>query len=287
MQTSLLQVEGLEKNYKKFKLGPLDFEVEQGIVVGLIGANGTGKSTILRLLMNILKEDTGQIRVFGQNWTENEIEWKKKVGYTGELLEAYDFLTITEIRNLFSRWYPAWNEEKFDQFTNRYQIDLNEKYGKCSKGTKKKADFIFALCHDPELLLLDEPTTGVDIISQRKMKEDLIRFMEDGEKGIVLATHTIDEVYQLCDQIIVLDAGKIVHSFNKDEIHDNWARVWTSSVTDNVKHHPNVIRFETAPPQIVTNHVETLEKALRKEQIKINHVQRLSVEEVLEYLIKY
>ncbi|MBY0149150.1 ABC transporter ATP-binding protein [Neobacillus niacini] len=284
MQTLLVEVEGLTKKYKKFTLGPLHFQVERGVVIGLVGENGSGKSTLFRLLMNLLKEDDGHILMFGQKITEDD--WKQKIGYAGELLEAYDFLTIMEMKKLISRWYQDWDEEMFVNLVKRYKIDISQKFSKCSKGTKKKVEFIFALCHHPELLLLDEPTAGVDLVSQRKMKEDMIHFMDDGEKSIVLATHTVDEINQLCDEIIVLDGGRIVHTYNKDEIYDHWARVWVSDVTEPIRQHPNVIYYNTIPLQIVTDNLEILEVALEKEQININQVQRLSMEEVLEYLIE-
>lgn len=285
MATSILQVKGLTKKYKRFTLGPLDFHVEEGIVVGLIGANGSGKSTLFRLLMNIINADVGNVQVFGQKWNENDFDWKKKVGYTGELLDAYHFLTISELKKMISRWYSAWNENQFTELIKRYHIDVNEKYGKCSKGTKKKVEFIFSLCHNPTLLLLDEPTVGVDIVSQRKMKEDLIRFMEAGDKSIILATHVVDEINQLCDEILVLDRGCLISSFNKDEIYDRWARIWLSRLPDHISNHPNVFQSIAEPAQIVTNDFETVEEGLKAENVEIHHVQRLSVEEVVEFLI--
>ncbi|MBU8791882.1 ABC transporter ATP-binding protein [Oceanobacillus caeni] len=288
MQTKVLEVTGLEKRFKKFHLGPMDFELEQGMIVGLVGANGSGKSTFLRLLMKLMREDGGVVKILGMNWKEEEEEviYKKKIGYAGELLESFDSTTIKDIKFFISHFFPTWNEEKFTRLVERYRIDIDEKFSKCSKGTKKKIDFIFAMAHEPQLLLLDEPTSGVDIVSQKKMKEDLIRFMEEGERSIVLATHTVDEINQLCDQIMVMDQGRITQSFYKDEIHDHWGRVWVSHITNNVKNHPNVIRFEVNPAQIVTNHVSNVEDVLQAEQITINQTQRLSMEEVLEYLIE-
>jgi ABC-2 type transport system ATP-binding protein len=286
MQTSVLEVKGLKKRFKKFHLGPLDFELEQGMIVGLVGANGSGKSTFLRLLMNMLKEDDGEIQFFGKDSSEDQPDYKEKIGYAGELFEAYDFLTIKGIRNLISHWYPSWNEEKFTELVKRYRIDIDEKFSRCSMGTKKKIDFIFALAHDPQILLLDEPTAGVDIVSQGKMKEDLIKFMENGERSIVLATHTVDEINKLCDEIIVMVQGRVTHSYYKDEIHENWGILWVSHLTDKVKNHPNVIRYEVNPTQIVTNDVNNVDDVLQAEQITINQSQRLSMEEVLEYLIE-
>lgn len=164
--TTMIQVKELTRTFKRFTLGPLNLDVERGIAVGVIGANGSGKTTLFRLIMRLLKEDTGNIQMFGL--TEENDEWKGKIGFAGGLLDAYDFLRVEELKNLISRWYPAWDEDQFLYFVNRYKIDVFERFGKCSKGTKKKLEFVFALSHNPELLLLDEPTAGVDLVSQRK-----------------------------------------------------------------------------------------------------------------------
>jgi len=282
--TSMIQIEGLTKKFKRFTLGPLDLKVERGIIVGLVGANGSGKTTIFRLIMNLLKEDSGKIHLFGE--TKEEVEWKKRVGYTGELLEAYDFLKIEDIKNYLSRWYSKWNEDKFHKLVKRYKIDIREKFGKCSKGTKKKIEFIFALCHEPELLLLDEPTAGVDLVSQRKMKEDLIEFMENGERSILLATHTVDEINQLCDEVVVLESGRVVHQYNKDDIYDQWARIWVSNVPEIIKKHHHTIHYEIGPAQIITDQVSVFEEILHENKVEIHQIQRLSMEEVLEFLIE-
>lgn len=287
MRNQVLQVEGLTKRYKRATIGPLDFAVERGIVSGLVGANGSGKSTLLRLLMNIIAADRGEIKIFGQNWNGDESKWKEAIGYAGELLDAYYFLNITELKQLISRWHTRWDEERFTYFLERYKIDANQKFGKCSKGTKKKIEFIFALCHNPSLLLLDEPSAGVDITSRRKMKEDLVKFMEDGEKSLLIATHAIDEINQLCDEIIILDNGQIKHIYNKDAIHEQWARIFVSTITEKVKMHPNVLQTEMNPYHVVTNDRFRLEKLLMEEKIAIRHMERLGMEEVMEYLMEH
>ncbi|MCT8136739.1 ABC transporter ATP-binding protein [Anaerobacillus sp. CMMVII] len=286
MNTSMATIKSLTKQYKKFTLGPLDFQIEKGTAIALVGPNGSGKSTFFRLLLNIIQHDGGTIQLFGKDIVENETEIKQKVGYVGDLLEPFAHVTIKELATLISYWYPSWNQKQYVHFLQRYNIDETAKYGKCSKGTKKKVEFIFSLCHSPELLLLDEPTAGVDIGSQRKIKEDLLNFMEDGDKSLILATHSVDEIKQLCDYITILHEGKIIHSLNKDEIYERWSRVWVSEVTDPIRSHPNVLDIDGPPLQIVTNDRTTLEVALKNELISITHTQRLSLEEVIEHLIE-
>ncbi|MBU9723843.1 MULTISPECIES: ABC transporter ATP-binding protein [Bacillaceae] len=284
--TSLIKVKNLRKQYKKFILGPIDFEVEMGTIVGLVGGNGSGKSTFLRLLMQIIKADEGQIDIFNQSLQENEVEIKQKIGYAGELLEPFGHLHVSELASLISYWYPRWDNERYKHLIQRYQIDPEETFAKASKGTKKKIDFVFALCHHPTLLLLDEPTSGVDIISQRKMREDIMTFMENGEKSVLLATHVVEEVNKLCDYVTVLDAGKVVESFNKDDVYEHWARMWVSYIPDSVKQQAYVVQYDVEPCQIVTNNMNALGALLEQEQVTITHTQRLTVEEVLEFLIE-
>lgn len=285
MQTSILQVKGLSKKLKRFTLGPIDLQVEQGIIVGLVGANGSGKSTLFRIWMNLLKSDTGHVELFGQDVNSIKSDWKTRVGYAGEILDGYGFLTVSEMKKFISRWYSTWDEDLYEQLIMRYKIDVKEKFNKCSKGTKKKIEFIFALCHHPDILILDEPTAGVDIASRRRIKEDLIRFMEDGDKSIVMATHTIDEINQLCDEIIVLENGKVIQSFNKDDIYHDWARIRISDLSELVKQHPNVLHYEIEPAEIITNNVHILETVLQRDNIQIHQQERLTLEEVLQYLI--
>ncbi|RYD02112.1 hypothetical protein N752_27055 [Desulforamulus aquiferis] len=286
MNISVLEIKGLTKHFKRFTLGPLDLQIEKGTAMGLVGANGSGKSTLLRLLMNILQPDGGTIEFLGQRTKENETEFKERVGYAGELLEPFGHVTIKELSSMVSYWYPKWDNHRYEHFLKRYNIDEGAKYGKCSKGTKKKVEFIFSICHDPQLLLLDEPSVGVDISSQRIIKEDLMSFMENGEKSIIMATHAIDEIKSICDIITVLHEGRIIYSVNKDEIYENWARIWVSEVREQIARHPNVLSITGSPLQLVTNNLRAVEEELRKEQISITHIQRLAVEEVLEHYIE-
>lgn len=285
MTTSALTIKGLTKKMKQFYLGPIDLEIEKGTVVALIGANGAGKSTFLRVLMNVQKADDGDVLTFGEDFMKNETTLKQKMGYVGNMYEAYRHLTIKELSSLISYWYPTWDQDRYYHYLTRYQMNENMKYGDGSTGTRKKAQFIFSLCHDSNLLLLDEPSAGMDILSQRKMKEDLLTYMEDGERSILLATHMIDEVEQLADYISVMEQGTIVHTFNKDEVRENWARVWVSELTDSIKTHFGVIRASNHPPEIVTNNLPELEQEVKRQQMTINQIQRLTIEEVVEHLI--
>jgi len=289
MNTSVLEVKGLEKKFKHFKLGPLNFSLEKGTAVALLGGNGSGKSTFFRLLMNILQKESGSITVFGEKMIENEAELKRRIGYTGDLFDPFSSHKVKDLAKLVSRWYPNWDHDRYSYFINRYNINENEKYGKCSKGTKKKVEFVFSICHNPDILLLDEPSANLDIVSQRKLKEDLIHYMEDGEKSIVLATHNMDDVRQICDYITIVEKGNILHSFEKDEIHDKWARLWVTELPNELKNHPHIVSVNTinnTSIEVVTDHFLSLESDLTNNEISVHHMDRLTLEEIVEYILE-
>ncbi|MBD8069827.1 ABC transporter ATP-binding protein [Bacillus sp. PS06] len=285
MNTSMIEIKGVTKHYQKFSLGPIDLQVEEGTALAVVGTNGSGKSTFFRMLMNLLQADSGSIQYFGDSMTEKETDIKREIGYAGELLEPFGNYTIKELSSLISYWYPSWDHQYCKLLVERYSIDEEKKFEKCSKGTKKKVEFIFSICHDAKILLLDEPSAGVDIISQRKMKEDLMQYMEAGDKSLILATHNNDEVKQLCDYIAILDQGKIITTFEKDEIYNKWARLWISDLPEALKNHPHVMKVEEAPFQIVTDDVSVMERELEDAGISISHRNRLSIEEVIEFII--
>lgn len=286
MTSTVLRIEGLTKQYKRFTLGPIDLQVERGTVVALLGTNGSGKSTLLRLLIGLIQGDKGKITLFENDLPANETEIRQNIGYVGGLYDTMGHLTIKELASFVAYWYPKWDQYKYLGLLKRYHIDENEKFIKCSKGTQKKVEFILALSYSPELLFLDEPSASVDIVSQRKMREDLSEYLTTGDRTIVIATHILDEVKQLSDFVYVLDRGKIIHTFEKDEIHEKWARLWVSDITQAIKDHPNTVEIMNPPLQIVTDDLRTIEAELLRENITTSHTQRLNMDEVLTFILE-
>ncbi|WP_167577677.1 ATP-binding cassette domain-containing protein [Ammoniphilus sp. YIM 78166] len=128
----------MTKKYKTFRLGPINLDVQKGTVMALIGANGSGKSTFLRVLMNILQADEGSVYAYGENFTEDETASKQRIGYVGDRLEPYRHLTVKELSSLISYWYPTWDQQRYVHYLSRYQIDENMKYGNGSTQEQEK-----------------------------------------------------------------------------------------------------------------------------------------------------
>lgn len=285
MGNVVVDIEGVSKKLKHFQLDSVHLQVQEGTCVALLGPNGSGKSTFFRIIMNLLHVQAGSIRLFGQQWTENETDLKNAIGFVGGQYDILGDLSVAELASLVSYWYSSWSREMYIQLLERYQVDERIQFKNCSKGTQKKVEFIFAIAHQPSLLLLDEPTSGVDIISRRRMKEDLLSFMENGDRSIVLATHQVDEVRDLCDYIYVLHQGRVVDSFIKDEIRENWARLRVSLLTPTIEGHPSIKAVDRAQHQLVTSDLHEMESFLEQQKVSIAHMERLAIDEVLEYLI--
>lgn len=282
----ILRISELTKHYRKFRLGPLNLVCEPGVVTAIVGPNGSGKSTLFRMIMGLIKSEHGDIDIFGQSINEEERYIKQQLGYVGDQYEGFKHLKISELAELISYWYPSWNEERYQHYLERYKIDESMRFDKCSKGTQKKVEFVFAMVHQPQLLILDEPSAGLDIPSQRLMREDLIEMMEDGQSSVLIATHSVDELKSLCDYIYVLNNGQLIHAFEKDEVHDQWARIWVSAITPLMKKHPDILAYEEQPALLLTKNLEDTLKLLQVENISVTHTQRLSLEEVIEMLLE-
>lgn len=280
-----IQLEGLQRKWDSFHLGPINLTVHEGNIVAIVGNNGSGKSSIFRLILQLLKKDEGSIRFFSQGNELQETEAKQKIGYVGNQYLGFRHLTIDELASLVARWYPKWDSAKYQRLKQRYRIDGTMKYENCSTGVQKKVEWILAISHSPQWLLLDEPSSGVDLSSQKQMIEDMMEFMEKDENSILLASHNLHEIHQVADWIYLLDQGKIVHAFEKDQILEQWGIIWLDQpLPPSFSNHPNVLKILT-PSQIVTNDLDQLEHTLKSHHITITHLKRLPLMDAIEYLL--
>ncbi|ARK30421.1 ATP-binding cassette domain-containing protein [Halalkalibacter krulwichiae] len=282
---SVLTLKEVVKTYPRFTLGPLNLNIEQGTAVAVIGPNGSGKSTLFKLIMNIIKATDGKVELFGQVVSTEDSILKQQVGYVGDRLTPFGDLNVKKLAAFISYWYPNWDQKKYEHLVNRYEIDEQEIFQKCSKGTQKKIEFIFALAHNPKLLLLDEPSAGVDLLSQRKMKEDLTNYMESGFNSIMMSSHTLDEIKHLCDYLCMMDNGKVLDVLEKDVIQDNWAKLWVDHLPEALLNESWILKIENEPLQIISNNREEAEQVLAENNVTIQHMQKLNIDEAIEYLL--
>ncbi|MCP4216992.1 MAG: ABC transporter ATP-binding protein, partial [bacterium] len=182
------------KSYPGFQLGPLDFELEPGVVLGYIGPNGAGKTTTMQCMAGLLKPDEGEIKIFGRPNDQNDIDWKFDIGYVGDKHVFYEKWTVARNLKFISQFYPEWSDAKALQLAERFHLDMNKKARDLSTGNRVKLSLVSALAHSPKLLLLDEPTSGLDPVVRTEFLDELFDALQDEERSVFYSTHILSDI---------------------------------------------------------------------------------------------
>jgi ABC-2 type transport system ATP-binding protein len=218
-ETPVISLKDVRKSYGNFELGPVDLEIEPGYVVAIVGPNGGGKSTLIRLLMNLAQPDSGEMTLFGGAYPDDEVAIKQRVGYVPERPVGHDEMGAKSLGEFVSRFYPRWDRRLYEDLLERTRIEPGKKFGTLSKGVQRRLAFALALATGSELLFLDEPTAGVDPFARREMLEDISRFMHSGDdRTVVFATHVMEEVKRIADYVLLLADGEFLGLHEKDAL---------------------------------------------------------------------
>lgn len=213
-----IEVKNVSKQLKKFRLNNISFTVECGTIAGFIGQNGAGKSTTMKLLINFLKPQQGEIFILGKRSDLDDIELKSQIGVVFDELHIPKHLTGKDINHLYSMMYPNWNTDYFYELLNRFDVPRYDAISKMSKGMKTKLGIITALAYSPKVLLLDEPTSGLDPIVRDEILELLQTFMEDEDHAILISSHITSDLEKIADTIVFIHEGEILFHENKDDL---------------------------------------------------------------------
>ncbi|NLA32703.1 MAG: ATP-binding cassette domain-containing protein [Mollicutes bacterium] len=213
----MIKIKNLTKYYGKFKsLDKVNLTVKKGIIFGFIGPNGAGKSTTIKCLMNILNYE-GEIYIDNKLITKEDIKYKRNIGYLPSDLEVYEDMRTLEFIKYNSTFYDFDTMTKAMELVNELKLDLTKRVSELSFGNLKKLGIVIALMHDPNILILDEPTTGLDPLMQEVFYQILRKSKEEG-KTIFFSSHNLKEVSGLCDDVAIIKEGKIIKIDNISEL---------------------------------------------------------------------
>ncbi len=218
----VLRLNEVQKSFGTLKvLDGLSLDVYPGEVFGFLGRNGAGKSTAIRLLMGITQADAGQISLFGQPLKSDLIRIRQKIGYVAQDQNMYPWMTPTVLSKFVRGFYPTWDEKRYQQLLADFQLPLKRRIGTFSGGMKAKLALTLALSSRPQLLILDEPTAGMDPVARREFL-DLVReqTMNDGATTF-FSTHLIDEIEAIADRIAIVESGKTVYDGALDPLRES------------------------------------------------------------------
>lgn len=205
-----IEIKNLTKVYGKNRgIQDINISVKEGEIYGFIGPNGAGKSTTIKTLLNFIYSTSGEALIFGMDSVKESEKIKEYIGYVPSEVRYYDDVKVKDIIKYAQSFYPKSNKEYVDRICNELELDMNKKMGELSLGNKKKVAIAQSLINNPKLLILDEPTNGLDPLMQKKLFNILI---EEKEKGntVFLSSHNLVEVQNLCDRVCVIKEGKIV-----------------------------------------------------------------------------
>lgn len=218
-----IEVRNLSKQFNNFKLGPLNFDIPQGAIVGFIGENGAGKTTTIKSLLDIIKIDSGEITVLGQQHNTLEASIKAKIGCVILGDEVPENLTAQQIGQVFSRVYYNWDDACFQRALADYALAPNVPVKYFSTGMKMKLNLAIALAHDAELLILDEATSGLDPVARDDFLEHLQTFVLDEKRTVLLSSHILSDLEKICDYYIFIQNGQLVMRESIESLRDNYA----------------------------------------------------------------
>ena len=220
---NIIEIKNLKKKYDdKFELGKIDIAIPKGVIVGLIGENGAGKTTLIKSMLNIIKIDTGEIKIFGKDYKKEEKTIKEDIGVVLDNMFFPELLNAKDINNAMKDVYKNWDSELYFSYLKEFDLPDNKPLKSMSKGMRKKLEIVAAISHKPKLLILDEPTSGLDPVVRSEVLEIFQKFIENGEHSILLSTHITSDLEHIADEIIFIDNGKKVLQKSRDEIIDNY-----------------------------------------------------------------
>lgn len=216
---------GIAKRYPHFALQDITLDLPEGQVMGLVGVNGAGKTTLLRLLTGLASADAGEVTVLGHRLPAAQVAAKRDIGFASEDMRLYRGQTLHWHMDLIRRIYPGWDEGYAADLTKRFELRAEQPVGGYSHGQRVKALLLLCLARRPRLLLLDEPTTGLDPVARIEVLEALADVLRDERRSVLFSSHNTHDVEQLADNISFLHQGRLVASDDKHSFVDRWRRI--------------------------------------------------------------
>jgi ABC-type multidrug transport system, ATPase component len=220
-----LEVRHLSKNYQDFALRDVNITLPAGCIMGFIGENGAGKSTTIKLILGLIRRDSGTVSVLGTEDVENSNDLKEHVGVVMDESSFPDNLTLRDVDGIMRLCYRTWDTKAFARFAMKFGLPEKKPVKEFSRGMKMKLSIAAALSHDSRLLILDEATSGLDPIVRSELLDVFLEFIQDEGHSILLSSHILSDLEKACDYITFIHGGQILFSEPKDELLEKYALV--------------------------------------------------------------
>jgi ABC-2 type transport system ATP-binding protein len=223
MITNTVEVNNLSRQFRQtLALDNISFRAEQGRIYGLVGANGAGKTTLIKHLLGLFRvKSSGSVRIFGLDPVRHPVDVLKRIGYLSEDRELPEWMNIDELMRYTRAYHPGWDEQYARELLSTFQLDRSMKIKDLSKGMRAQAALVAAVAHRPDLLLLDEPSSGLDVMVREDILEAIVRTITDDGRTVVFSSHLLEEVERMSDHVTMIHQGRITLDGTLDKLQDN------------------------------------------------------------------
>lgn len=225
MSNLVVDVNALSRSYgDKTALDRVNFHVAEGRVYGLVGANGAGKTTLIKHLLGLLRATTGSVRVFGLDPVREPVRVLSRVGYLSEEHELPEWMRIDELMRYTQAYHPTWDASYARELLETFGMDPSKKIKELSKGMRAQAGLVAAVAHRPELLILDEPSSGLDAVVRRDILDAVVRAVADDGRTVIFSSHLLEEVERMSDHVTMIHNGHVTLSGALDDVRRRYQR---------------------------------------------------------------
>ena len=287
----MIKTHELEKSFDGFKaLDSVNIHVKKGTVYGLVGPNGAGKTTLIKTLIGAYKKDSGQVLVNGSEVYENN-HVKNKISYIADELYFYPNYRIIDMAKFYSSIYPTWSWDRFDSLTKVFDMDINRKVNKMSKGMKKQVAFWLAISSRTDIMVLDEPVDGLDPITRKKVWSLVMQDVAEYETTVLVSSHNLRELEDVCDHVGIMHKGKLILEKELDDAKSSVHKIqvaFKEDIPEHIFENSDILYKNTlgsVHTLIMRGNRENIVKALENTSPLLLNLIPLSLEEVFIYEI--
>lgn len=217
-----LEIKDLTKEYPGFKLGSLNLTLPRGCIMGLIGENGAGKSTTVKLILDMVRKDGGSITVLGKDNIEELSDIKEEVGVVLDDIGIHDCLNAVQVGKIMRETFKRWDESEYEKLLGRLSVPMDKPYKDYSRGMRMKLGIAIAMSHNPKLLILDEATSGLDPVVRDEVTDMFMEFTRDENHSVLISSHIVSDLEKICDYIAFLHKGKLILCDEKDALLEKY-----------------------------------------------------------------
>jgi ABC-2 type transport system ATP-binding protein len=279
-----IKLDGVSKRYKHFELNNVSINIPQGAVAGLIGPNGAGKTTTMRIIMGLITPDHGTVTVLGRSIAANEKGVKEDVGYFSDDMRLYKSESVSWHMQFVKSLFSSWDDEYAQELIQRFGLIPEQSVKSLSHGQRVKMMLLLIFARRPKLLILDEPTNGLDPVAKYEVHTEIMRVVHDDERTILYSSHNTQDVEQICDSITFIDRGQVVASSDCAEFLDHWRRIkvtvpagWQLPALDGLEVDSELNRFRSL---ISSSYNDMVRETLVKSGAIVESVEAMTLEEI-------